>query len=205
MAGFSFDEDPQKHKVNELVKIPMSAHPSESRRPTYNSAEIATRYLIDIDDEQKTLKVDHKRLTEIARELLAAEKCVSATISIAIVDNETIHELNQRYLQHDYATDVLSFLLESEIDPEALPIPKSAPRGAGKRLEGDIIVSAEMAKELAVKYKWQPIDELTLYVVHGLLHLCGYDDLSTKELKVMRQREQEVLKAWNLQPHYADE
>ena len=183
----------------------MSAHPSESRRPTYNTAEIATRYLIDIDDEQKALKVDHKRLAEIARELLAAEKCVSATISIAIVDNETIHELNQRYLQHDYATDVLSFLLECELEPEALPIPKSAPRGAGKRIEGDIIVSAEMAKELATKYRWQPLDELTLYVVHGLLHLCGYDDLSAKELKVMWQREQEVLKAWNLTPHYADE
>jgi probable rRNA maturation factor len=183
----------------------MSAHPSETRRPTYNTAEIATRYQVDIDDEQKSLKVDHKRIAEITRELLAAEKCVSATISIAIVDNDTIHDLNQRYLQHDYATDVLSFLLECEIEPESLPIPKSAPRGAGKRIEGEIIVSAEMAQELATKYRWQPLDELTLYVVHGLLHLCGYDDLSAKELKVMRLREQEVLKAFSLTPHYAEE
>ena len=197
MAGFSFEA--------EFEKVPMSAHPSETRRPTYNTAEIATRYQIDIDDEQRALKVDHKRIAEIARELLAAEKCVSATIGIAIVDNEAIHDLNQRYLQHDYATDVLSFLLECEIEPESLPIPKSAPRGAGKRIEGEIIVSAEMAKELSKKYRWQPLDELTLYVVHGLLHLCGYDDLSAKELKVMRQREQEVLKTWNLTPHYADE
>lgn len=183
----------------------MSSHASETRTPTYNTADIATRYQIDIDDGQKALKVDHKRLTEITRELLAAEKCVSATISIAIVDNDTIHDLNQRYLQHDYATDVLSFLLECEIEPESLPIPKSAPRGAGKRLDGEIIVSAEMAKETAAKYRWQPLDELTLYVVHGLLHLCGYDDLSAKEMKVMRQREQEVLKTWKLTPHYADE
>ena len=163
----------------------MSSSPSDTRRPTYNTAEIATRYQIDIDDGQKVLKVDHKRLTEIARELLAAEKCVSATISIALVDNDTIHDLNQRYLQHDYETDVLSFLLECELEPESLPIPKSAPRGAGKRIDGEIIVSAEMAKQMAKKYRWQPLDELTLYVVHGLLHLCGYDDLSAKELKTL--------------------
>jgi len=164
----------------------------------------STEFQVDIDDSQDVLKVDHEHLCEIVRQVLAAEKCVSATISIALVDNETIHDLNRRYLQHDYATDVLSFLLESELDPSSLPIPKDAPRGTGLRIDGEIIVSAEMAQQMAAKYRWQPLDELTLYVVHGLLHLCGYDDLSIKEKTVMRQREHDVLNLWNLTPHYAE-
>ena len=134
------------------------------------------RYEVQIDDSQKVLKVDHRRLVDIVRSVLAAEKCVSATISIAIVDNRTIHDLNVRYLQHDYPTDVLSFLLEEELDTDSLPIPKGSPRGCGKRIEGEIILSSEMAKQMAIKYRWRPLDEVTLYVVHGLLHLCGYDD-----------------------------
>ncbi len=161
------------------------------------------RYAIDIDDSQQALRVDHQRLKDVVRSVLAAEQCASASISLAIVDNETIHDLNIRYLQHDYPTDVLSFLLESELDEASLPIRKGSPRGCGTRLEGEIIVSAEMAKQLAAKYRWKPLDELTLYVVHGLLHLCGYDDRSTKELGVMRQRESEVLADWDLTPHYA--
>lgn len=163
-----------------------------------------SRYEVEIDDSQKVLKVDHRRLADVVRSVLAAEKCVSASISIAIVDNETIHDLNVRYLQHDYPTDVLSFLLEEEFDPASLPIPKGAPRGCGKRIEGEIILSTEMAKQMATKYRWQPLDEVTLYVVHGLLHLCGYDDMTQKKQALMQQREREVLADWGLAPHYSE-
>ena len=179
----------------------MPAHRPQPHSIPITSAE----FQVDIDDSQDILKVDHEHLAEIVRQVLAIERCASATISVAIVDNETIHDLNRRYLQHDYETDVLSFLLESELDPSSLPIPKDAPRGTGLRIDGEIIVSAEMAKQRAAKYRWRPINELTLYIVHGLLHLCGYDDLSDKEKSVMRRREQDVLKTWNLTPHYADE
>jgi probable rRNA maturation factor len=162
------------------------------------------RYEVEIDDSQKVLKVDPRRLVDVARSVLAAEKCVSASISLAIVDNEMIHELNVRYLQHDFPTDVLSFLLEEEFDAAMLPIPKDAPRGYGKRIEGEIILSAEMAQQSAAKYRWQPLDEVTLYVVHGLLHLCGYDDMTRKQQSLMQQREREVLAIWGLSPHYAE-
>lgn len=181
---------------------------SRSNKPASRAPEIhpewVGRYEVEVDDSQKVLKIDHRRLKAVVRSVLAAEKCVSASISLAIVDNDTIHELNVRYLEHDYATDVLSFLLEEELDPASLPIPKSAPRGCGKRIEGEVILSAEMAKQMAAKYGWQPLDEVTLYVVHGLLHLCGYDDTSRKEQTLMRQREREVLADWGLSPHYAD-
>lgn len=163
-----------------------------------------TRYEVEVDDSQKALKVDHRLVADVVRSVLAAEKCVSATISVAIVDNKTIHDLNVRYLQHDYPTDVLSFLLEEEFDAASLPIPKGSPRGYGKRIEGEIILSSEMAKQMATKYRWRPLDEVTLYVVHGLLHLCGYDDMTQKKQASMQQREREVLADWGLSPHYAE-
>lgn len=164
----------------------------------------AARYGVAIDDSQKALKVNHGRLVDVARSVLAAEQVVSTTISLAIVDNDLMHELDIRYLEHKFPTDVLSFLLEEEFDADSLPIPKGSPRGYGKRLEGEVILSAEMAKQSAAKYGWKPLDELTLYVVHGILHLCGHGDMTRKTQAAMQQREREVLADWGLSPHYSE-
>ena len=145
-------------------------------------------YEIEIADNQECLTVDEKSVRSIVRQTLQTEQVSSATISLAIVDNAQIHELNRQYLNHDYETDVLSFLLEESRDETADP--KSAdPRGAGKTIDGEVIVSSEMAIDMAAHYSWDAMDELTLYIVHGLLHLCGYDDLTAEELPVMRARE----------------
>ena len=182
-----------------------SSRPVKAKRLTPEiHPDWVDRYEVEVNDSQKILKVEPQRLADVVRSVLAAEKCVYAAISLAIVDNKTIHELNVRYLQHDYATDVLSFLLEEEMNAASLPIPKGSPRGCGKRIEGEIVLSTEMAKKMATKYRWQPLDEVTLYVVHGLLHLCGYDDVSLKEETLMRKREREVLAAWGLSPHYVE-
>jgi probable rRNA maturation factor len=146
-------------------------------------------YQIEITDNQDCLSLDASYLTEVVRRTLEAEHVAAATLSIAIVDNRTIHELNRDYLQHDYETDVLSFLLE-ETD-ETLEQP-GRPRGFGKNIDGEVIVSAEYAQSLAADYQWEPLHELLLYIVHGVLHLCGYDDLSADELPLMRERERAV-------------
>ena len=62
-------------------------------------------------------------------------------------------------------------------------------------LAGELVVSAEMAAATAAEIGVDPRDELALYVVHGLLHLCGYDDLSEAGAAAMRRREDELLKA----------
>ena len=59
-----------------------------------------------------------------------------------------------------------------------------------------------MAAQRAAEYQWTPHEELILYLVHGLLHLCGYDDLTPAERRIMRAREKEILAYWNLTPHY---
>lgn len=148
-------------------------------------------YQVDVADNQDCLPVDAEAMREVVCQTLQAEQVAAATISIAIVDNPTMHKLNRQYLNHDYETDVLSFLLEcsggSNDEPAGIP------RGDGKTIDGEIIVSSEYAAKLAPEFGWQPLDEMTLYIVHGLLHLCGYDDLTEAELPVMRQREAEVL------------
>lgn len=147
------------------------------------------QFQIKIQNSQNYLSVDEVLLEETACFLLRSEKVIRAEISVAIIDNSTIRELNQQYLEHDYDTDVLSFLLDCELeshqqDPEL--------RGAGKTIEGEIIVSAEMAVSMSETYQWSAANELLLYVVHGLLHLCGYDDLTEEELQLMRTREQQI-------------
>ncbi|MGZ0170972.1 MAG: rRNA maturation RNase YbeY [Planctomycetales bacterium] len=145
-------------------------------------------YEIEIADNQERLTIDEDFVTEIVRQTLQTEQVSSATISVAIVDNAQIHELNRQYLNHDYETDVLSFLLEESTDQQHDPS-VDTPRGAGKTIDGEVIVSADMAVDMAADYSWEAIDELTLYIVHGLLHLCGYDDLTAEELPIMRARE----------------
>lgn len=154
------------------------------------------QFQIDIQNSQNHLTIDETQLQEAVLYLLQAEQVSQAEISLAVVDNPTMRELNREYLSHDYDTDVLSFLLECQ----ATDAPENSDlRGAGKSIEGEIIISAEMALSMAEHYHWPAEQEFLLYVVHGLLHLCGYDDLSDEELKVMRLREQQIFDHWKLQ------
>jgi probable rRNA maturation factor len=149
---------------------------------------------IEIANQQDCLVVDEAFLTEVCRKLLAEEQVSEARISLALVDNAAIHEVNRTFLQHDYPTDVISFLLEQPVPA----VSSGMPRGAGKAIDGELVISAEMACETAARLSWSPHDELVLYVVHGLLHLCGYDDQSDEERSLMRARERATLRHWNL-------
>ncbi|HEX4073376.1 MAG TPA: rRNA maturation RNase YbeY [Planctomycetaceae bacterium] len=150
-----------------------------------------TTYAVDVRDEQAHLRIPAARIRQIVRHTLAAEKLAAATISVALVDNRAIHDLNRRHLKHDYETDVLSFLFDAE--PE-FAASSTGPRGKGRRIDGEIVISAEMAVQSASQFDWSPAEELTLYLVHGLLHLCGYDDLTEPERRLMRRRERAILK-----------
>lgn len=148
-------------------------------------------YEIEVANQQQCLTIDEASVRNVIRQTLEAEQVAAASISIAIVNNAKIHELNCQYLDHDYETDVLSFLLD-ESDGSSSDRSAGSPRGTGRSIDGEIIVSAEMAIDMATRYSWDAHDELALYLVHGLLHLCGYDDLTADELPVMRAREHQI-------------
>ena len=133
---------------------------------------------ISIATPQDIVVIDRGRMREIARAVLDGEGVKEYEISLAFVDNPTIHTLNKRYLNHDEPTDVLSFPLS---DPSA------------KKLAGELVLGVEVARAQAQERGHDEQAELALYVIHGLLHLCGYDDKTEQAEQEMRQRERHYL------------
>ena len=138
---------------------------------------------IAVCNRQNKLRIDAARLKKVARAVLRDAGVLGGSLSIAIVDDAAIRELNKKYLDHDYATDVLSFPLS---------------RNAG-RLEGEVVASAETAARVAARFGWKPADELLLYVVHGALHLVGYDDRTVKARAQMQAAQRRYLAALGLE------
>jgi probable rRNA maturation factor len=133
---------------------------------------------IAIATPQETVAVDRAFMRNLVRTVLEGEGVADAEISLAFVDNATIHRLNKRFLEHDEPTDVLSF-------------PLSEP--GAKRLAGELVVGAEVAQAQAQERGHDVQAELALYVIHGLLHLCGHDDKTAEAAAAMRQRERHYL------------
>jgi probable rRNA maturation factor len=133
---------------------------------------------VTVASPQAAVPIDRGRVREIARTVLEGEGVGDAEISLAFVDNPTIQTLNRRYLQHDEPTDVLSFPLSE----------------GGKRLSGELVVGAEVALAQARARGHDVQAELALYVIHGLLHLCGHDDKSPEGVARMREGERRYLR-----------
>ncbi len=143
---------------------------------------------VEIADEQSKMPIDPKRLKEAVVTVLQGESVAMAEISVAVVDDRAMTELHRRHLGQDEPTDVLSFVLEE----------------SEQGIEGEVIVSAETAMLSADWYGMAPEDELLLYVIHGTLHLAGYDDLTPQDRAVMRQREAVYLAHFGVDSHSAD-
>ena len=114
-------------------------------------------------------------------------------VSVLLVDDAEIRKLNQAYRGKDSATDVLSFPLEEEREDEIEPLVIGGPKG---RMLGDIVVSVETAAAQAQAYGHSLEREMTFLLVHGLLHLLGYDhERSEADEKKMRLEEEKILTA----------
>jgi probable rRNA maturation factor len=133
---------------------------------------------ISIASPQEEVAVDRAAMRQIVRTVLDGEAVADYEISLAFVENATIHQLNKRYLDHDEPTDVLSF-----------PLSESGTR----KLSGELVLGVGVAREQAEKRGHDVQAELALYVIHGLLHLCGLDDKSTAGAEAMRERERHYL------------
>lgn len=138
---------------------------------------------ISIACPQEAVPVDRAFMRQVVRTVLEGEDVNDAEISLAFVDNDTIHQLNKRYLSHDEPTDVLSFPLS---EPTA------------RKLAGELVIGAEVAKGQAESRGHEVGAELALYVIHGLLHLCGYDDATETAATEMRERERHYLRELGL-------
>ena len=107
-------------------------------------------------------------------------------ISLSYVDEDEMHELNREWRGIDRTTDVLSFECDSAFDED---IPEGEPVELG-----DIILAPEVISAQAPSFGNDPADECRLMLVHGLLHLLGYDHIEDEEAEVMEAREDELLR-----------
>jgi probable rRNA maturation factor len=100
--------------------------------------------------------------------------CANASLSIVFSGTRRMRAINKKYLKHDYVTDVLTFDL-----------------GEGS---GEIVICPQIARMNAKAHRTSTEREIILYVIHGILHLAGYDDRSPKDTLQMRRMEEELMK-----------
>jgi probable rRNA maturation factor len=133
---------------------------------------------VAISNLQRRTRVSPARLRAVARRTLAALGRADREVHVTVVDDRRIRALNTRYLGIRRATDVLAFDLAGP-DPG--------------RLWGEVIVSVETAARQARRLGVPLATELDLLVVHGLLHLAGYDDHGPRRARRMHERAREIL------------
>lgn len=114
--------------------------------------------------------------------VIKAEKHHMGEIIIAFCSDSYIKEANKKFLQHDYATDIITF--DQSTDEER----------QNKLISADLLISVDQTKENAKRYGSSATEELYRVMVHGLLHLMGYDDTTEELQQKMRAREDYHLK-----------
>lgn len=119
-------------------------------------------------------------------------------MSVTLMDNEHIHEINKKYRGVDKPTDVISFAIEED-DPDEVPIilPEDEEFDIPKNI-GDIMVSMDKVKEQAEYLGHSEERELGFLVVHGFLHLNGYDHMKEEDEKEMFGLQREILDSYGL-------
>ena len=133
---------------------------------------------VAVGNRQRRVRVSTPRLRATAEAALRALGRADLHVDVTVVDDPAIRRLNARYLRRRTTTDVLAFDLEA-------PGPS--------RLMGEVIVCADTARRQARRVGVSVALELDLLVVHGLLHLAGWDDHEPQEARLMHEREREIL------------
>lgn len=135
-------------------------------------------------------------LTELLKFVLTKENVPQdAEVSVVLADDAVIRELNRQYRAKDAPTDVLSFAMRESVPEEEVIDGEPGPE---QILLGDIVISVERAREQAEEYGHSFEREMGYLAVHGILHLLGYDHENEDDKKIMRRKEEEILKAFDL-------
>lgn len=150
--------------------------------------ELPNQVEVIVDDQQTDVEIDAHRWATLAAAAVTAEGA-GGELTLTFVDRGEIAALNREHMGADGPTDVLSFPLDS-LDT---PIPGEPV------LLGDVVVCPAVAADAAPEHAGTLDDELALLVVHGCLHVVGYDHADPDDTHTMRARELELLVAhhWN--------
>ena len=121
-----------------------------------------------------------RKTTAWIKQIASQLKKKIGNISYVFCSDEYILQINKQYLNHDYYTDIITFDYSEN-----------------NTISGDIFISLDTVKSNAEQFNTNYDDELRRVIIHGILHLCGINDKSPKEQKVMTQEENAALMAFN--------
>ncbi len=127
---------------------------------------------INVANLQKKVRLNPQRIQKILTTILRRERIQDVSLSVAFVTARKIRALNQKFLKHRYPTDVLAFNLKDT---------------------WEIVISTDAAVQNAKRFKTSVQKEITLYLIHGILHLLGYNDHNSKDIQKMREKERELV------------
>lgn len=136
-----------------------------------------------------------RKLLTTATETLLKTECldIPALVSVLLVENDEIRNLNREFRSKDSVTDVLSFPMLDMKDGEFLQEPADVDMDEGRLFLGDIVISVPRAIEQAELYGHSPERELAFLTVHGLLHLLGYDHIKPEDEKIMIEKQKQAM------------
>lgn len=138
---------------------------------------------VSVENRHRSYRVNGALVCRFARRALKRlGKAAGAELSVVFLDDRAMRALNRRYKKHDRPTDVLSFPLDG------------GDGAAVEGIRGAIAVSLDRAKAQAKRFHAGFGEEAVRYVVHGILHLSGYDDLARPDRALMSTKEDEILR-----------
>jgi probable rRNA maturation factor len=131
---------------------------------------------IHVFDDQKDLPIKSEQVSELAREVILFEGQTCDEASIHLIDTRVMCEMHGLYFNDPTTTDCISFPLNGNAkDPY--------------KILGDVFVCPQTAQDYVAIHLGEVYEEITLYIIHGLLHLMGYDDIEDGDEKEMREAE----------------
>lgn len=123
-------------------------------------------------EEVSKIALPKRKLYDFIFDILALENSNSGAINFIFCNDSYLLKINNEFLKHDFYTDIITFDYSEN-----------------KIISGDLFLSLDRIKENAILYKISLIDEILRVMVHGILHMVGYNDKTRNERKMMKEKE----------------
>ena len=122
-------------------------------------------------------KIKKSKVHDLIKSLSVELNFLVSNLEINFISGENIHTINKSYLKHDYTTDIITFNYSDSL----------------QQIDGEIFISIDDALSNSKKFKVTLSEELVRLVIHGILHLLGYDDQNLTDKKIMKRLENKLL------------